>query len=323
MTRGNNGSGVPALQPGHDLTPFETQLISVLQEDGRRSYRQIAVELGTTEKQVRSTLQRLQAADVVQITAVTFPSLLGYSGMATIGIRAGTDRCLEDIAADLAAIRAVDYVALTAGPFDIFIEVICRDPTALLETLNREIRTVDGVEATEVFLYLHLLYQATRGTEPQVAPPRPPQEKLELSSIDREIVGQLATDGRTPYQTIAKRLGISEGQVRQRTRRLVELGALRVTAIANPLTLGYQAMAWVGIRAGSAPLAQIVEMLRESPATTYIVAVSGGYDLFIEVVCASQESLMDELDRMRSSGLVARVDAFPYLRLHYKRLDLT
>mgnify|MGYP000866003662 FL=1 len=56
----------------------------------------------------------------------------------------------------LAAMPAVDYVVLTAGTFDILAEVVCENDLDLIDTLNSEIRALEGVLSTETFVYLKL-----------------------------------------------------------------------------------------------------------------------------------------------------------------------
>jgi Lrp/AsnC family transcriptional regulator for asnA, asnC and gidA len=74
-----------------------------------------------------------------------------------IGIRAEGDlQALADALADLAE---VDYVVITAGGFDVLVEVVCTGDDHLLEVLNERIRTLPGVRATETFVYLKLRKQ--------------------------------------------------------------------------------------------------------------------------------------------------------------------
>jgi Lrp/AsnC family transcriptional regulator for asnA, asnC and gidA len=79
---------------------------------------------------------------------------LGFYRQAMVGIRASGDT--RAIADKLAAIPAIDYVVLTAGSFDILVEVVCEDDEELISLLNSSIRNLDGVIATETFVYLKL-----------------------------------------------------------------------------------------------------------------------------------------------------------------------
>jgi Lrp/AsnC family transcriptional regulator for asnA, asnC and gidA len=59
----------------------------------------------------------------------------------------------------LRAMDEVDYLVITAGSFDILVEVVCADDEHLLDLLNKQIRTIPGVRATESFVYLKLAKQ--------------------------------------------------------------------------------------------------------------------------------------------------------------------
>lgn len=48
---------------------------------------------------------------------------------------------------------------MTAGSFDILVEVVCEDDDGLLELINAKIRAIPGVVATETFVYLKLRKQ--------------------------------------------------------------------------------------------------------------------------------------------------------------------
>ena len=72
---------------------------------------------------------------------------LGFARQAMIGIRCTGDTL--KVAEKLAAIDAVDYVVLTAGSFDVIVEVVCEDDDDLLDLLNTKIRAVPGVISTE------------------------------------------------------------------------------------------------------------------------------------------------------------------------------
>ena len=48
---------------------------------------------------------------------------------------------------------------MTAGSYDILIEVVCEDNDALLRFLTDRLRRVDGVRETETFVYLRMVKQ--------------------------------------------------------------------------------------------------------------------------------------------------------------------
>jgi Lrp/AsnC family transcriptional regulator, regulator for asnA, asnC and gidA len=132
-------------------------IIEQLQADGRRSYAGIATAVGLSEAAVRQRVQRLLDAGVMQIVAVTDPMQLGFARQAMVGVRADGD--LGEVADKLAALPEVDYVVVTAGSFDLLVEVVCNDDEHLLALLNNSIRSIPGVRDSETFVYLKLAKQ--------------------------------------------------------------------------------------------------------------------------------------------------------------------
>jgi Lrp/AsnC family transcriptional regulator, regulator for asnA, asnC and gidA len=140
-----------------NLDDVSKAIIEQLQADGRRSYADIGKAVGLSEAAVRQRVQRMTESGVMQIVAVTDPMQLGFTRQAMIGIRAGGDT--RELAERLAEIPAIDYVVLTAGSFDLLAEVVCENDEELISLLNTSIRSLDGVQSTETFVYLRLQKQ--------------------------------------------------------------------------------------------------------------------------------------------------------------------
>ena len=132
-------------------------IIKQLQLDGRRSYAAIGKAVGLSEAAVRQRVQRLTDAGVMQVVAVTDPLELGFDRQAMVGIKA--EGALEPIADELATMDEVEYVVITAGSFDLLAEVLCESDEHLLRVLSERIRQIEGVKATETFVYLKLVKQ--------------------------------------------------------------------------------------------------------------------------------------------------------------------
>jgi Lrp/AsnC family transcriptional regulator, regulator for asnA, asnC and gidA len=151
---GATGPAPPAQAVVLDSTA--KQIIEQLQQDGRRSYAAIGKAVGLSEAAVRQRVQRLLDTGVMQIVAVTDPLTLGFRRQTMIGIKCEGD--LERVAEHLAVLDEIDYVVITAGSFDLLIEVVCEDDDHLLEILSR-VRSVPSVTSTETFVYLKLRKQ--------------------------------------------------------------------------------------------------------------------------------------------------------------------
>jgi Lrp/AsnC family transcriptional regulator, regulator for asnA, asnC and gidA len=137
-----------------------------------------------------------------------------------------------------------------------------------------------------------------------------------LDDIDRAIVARLQIDGRLPYSKLGPAVGLSEAAVRQRVQRLKESGLMQVVAVTDPLVLRDSVMAMVGLRV-QGDSRQVAEQLSALPESIYVVAVSGAFDVIVEIVCDSREELLTVLnEKIRAVPGVTGTESFMYLSLY-------
>lgn len=136
-----------------------------------------------------------------------------------------------------------------------------------------------------------------------------------LDDLSKAIIEQLQQDGRRAYAAIGKVVGLSEAAVRQRVQRLLDQGAMQIVAVTDPLELGFHRQAMVGIKA-EGQLDAIADELAEMEEIDYVVITAGSFDLLAEVVCESDEHLLEVLSqRIRSIPGVKVTETFVYLKL--------
>ncbi|MEI6365119.1 MAG: AsnC family transcriptional regulator, partial [Actinomycetes bacterium] len=80
-----------------------------------------------------------------------------------------------------------------------------------------------------------------------VSPIRDRTETVVLDDVSKAIIEQLQEDGRRPYATIGKVVGLSEAAVRQRVAKLVSTGAMQIVAVTDPMQVGFPRAAMIGI----------------------------------------------------------------------------
>jgi Lrp/AsnC family transcriptional regulator for asnA, asnC and gidA len=141
-----------------EVSVLDKRIIEHLQQDGRRPFTQIAADLGVSEAAVRARTNRLVERGILQVVGVTDPLKLGFHQQAMIGVRCERNLVL-DVSEAVSAFPEVDYVVITAGTFDLLIEVVCENNEALLQFLTEKLRAVDGVRDTETFVYLRMVKQ--------------------------------------------------------------------------------------------------------------------------------------------------------------------
>ncbi len=138
-----------------------------------------------------------------------------------------------------------------------------------------------------------------------------------LDDIDREIVLQLQQDGRRSYREMARSLEVSEGTVRWRVRRLLDDGALRIAAIADPFRLGYTVLASMFLRVSPDRLEHVIATLVEWPEVVYVSSCTGRVDVYIQVVCRSHEDLWELVaQRLPAIGGVTETETLMELKVH-------
>ena len=140
-----------------DLDGADKAIIRELQVDGRLAYAKLAPLVGLSEAATRQRVNKLIERGVMQIVAVTDPAMLGLRYQAMVGINVETD--VRDVATMLAKIEAVDYLLITAGRYDIVVEVFSSDASEFLHVVNDQIRPVAGIRNLEILSYLDLVKQ--------------------------------------------------------------------------------------------------------------------------------------------------------------------
>jgi Lrp/AsnC family transcriptional regulator for asnA, asnC and gidA len=306
------------------MSEIDRSIIRRLQGDGRAPFARMARDLGIAEKTVRRRVRELRESGVIEITTVTDPDLLGYRAMALVGIELDGSKRTSEVASELAAIDAVDYVVVTTGRFELLVEIVCREPSELLRTVETQIWPVRAVRDLEIIPYLRLHYQEPRWDAARDGSRRPSLSGgiLTLDELDRGILAELNVDGRTPFQHIARSFSVSESRVRQRVARMLESGAVRILAITNPSSLGFRTLGWLGINlAPGTRIEELADRLSLPSAIAYLAICAGRYDILAEVICVDHDDLLRVIDEdVRGEPGVARVEAFLILDLFYKRV---
>ncbi|MDI9884703.1 MULTISPECIES: Lrp/AsnC family transcriptional regulator [Streptomyces] len=140
-----------------------------------------------------------------------------------------------------------------------------------------------------------------------------------MDDIDRAILRELQTDGRIPYADLGPKVGLSPSAARQRLQRLIDTKAVQVVGVTDPMAMGGQAMAMLGIRVDGDPRA-VADALSARDEVVYAVLTAGHYALFAEVVSPGPADLLDFVnDAVRPIEGVAGVDTFPYFGIHTHR----
>jgi len=130
-------------------------IIKNLLQDARTPIQVIASVAGISGAAVHQRLKKLEKAKVISGSQIILnPKILGFKTVAFIGVY--LDKAIRNPEAvkQLKNIPEVIECHYTTGNWSIFAKLLCRDNEHLMELLNKNIQSVEGVSRTETFISL-------------------------------------------------------------------------------------------------------------------------------------------------------------------------
>jgi Lrp/AsnC family transcriptional regulator for asnA, asnC and gidA len=138
-----------------------------------------------------------------------------------------------------------------------------------------------------------------------------------LDKKDRTIISYLQYDGRTPYTKIADELGVTEGSVRRRVKRLMDSEQLQIVGIVEPKEMGWNEAGMIGINVQANRITEVAEAIAQLPEVSYLFQAAGEFDLFAEVYCKDRDHFVSFLNgRLQKISGVNRTQSFLILKMH-------
>jgi len=159
-----------------ELDDLDQAIITALEQDGRRAFREIARSLDVSEGTVRARFRRLEDAGILKIAAFADPGRFRDGRLALLLLRVAPGRH-DAVVASLTAHPEISYVSTTVGGrADVFAQVLVRNDTALWAFLQTHVRSLEGVLDTEcvIEVAVHKLWFDGGATARTADAPPPP-----------------------------------------------------------------------------------------------------------------------------------------------------
>lgn len=315
--------------PGIELDLYDRLLMRLLRVQGRLTYAEMARALGISTASARRRTTRLISQGAIFVTAQVQPGAVGYPIGVVVRIRTKPGKQLE-VSKTLAAMEEVSYLSSVFGDWDICLEAFLRSPDHLLQFLNRDLGTVSGVEELSTCQVLgvaklsHLWEGESVGRErldlsrisgewanvvaqgPQSAQEgeltllpwavEPAAPSVNLDELDRRIVQLLRYDGRGRYSTMARTLGTTEQTLRNRVRRLMDLGALSVIARVNPARVGFPVTVLLFVKVDRGMMRKVGSQIACMDSVSYVGFTTGTTDIYVEANLSGSDGLFEFID---------------------------
>lgn len=293
------------------LDEVDQRIIQQLRRDGRMPFKSLAESLGLTETTVRSRVRRLEESQSMRIAAITDFEAMGYQTMLAVGVQV-EGRATEAVARDLARVDEVFSICQVVGQLDIETLAVARDQRHLGELLA-QLAAIPGVRKLQPSIALEVLKNQSHWV------PFKPANKLQhepiaeagteggqlrvLDELDRQIVHSLADDARVSNRKIATALGVTEGTVRSRIKRMEAQGQLSITALTNIERLGKPTLAYIWIEAERSDQCEaLAKTLAAVPEIGFVGKMLGRFDLLVITLVQNNSELAEFLHR-ELSGL--------------------
>jgi len=131
-----------------NIDELDSNIIAILQKDGRTSNTDIAKLLDVSEATIRGRVKRLTEDEIIQIVAVSNPLKLGFEITGDLYITVDMKK-MDHVISELRQFRELWYIVATTGRFNINAEFVVRDLEALNDLVYSRLSHIDGIEQIE------------------------------------------------------------------------------------------------------------------------------------------------------------------------------
>lgn len=145
----------------------------------------------------------------------------------------------------------------------------------------------------------------------------------DVDELDRRMIQLLQRNGRASNARVAREVGVSEGTVRRRLKRLLEEDIIKVVAFPDPEMFGYGTEALVGVQVDPDKTNEVASSLSVLRETSWVSVTTGAFDIFTWVTLPSSVELGTFLNtKVRTVPGVRRTETFVNLQIPKRNYGL-
>ena len=150
----NSDSSLPKKQKQNAFAAIDNNLnreiVKLLQNDGRRPYKEMATALGVSEGTVRNRVKSMQKAGALRIVALVDPTEVRYQADAIVGVKVASNHSVDQVAKRLGKSPDVVYILWVTGRYDLLVEIVTNHLHKFHEFLESEIHLQPDIASSEV-----------------------------------------------------------------------------------------------------------------------------------------------------------------------------
>ena len=233
---------------------------------------------------------------MMRVVAITDIRLFGHREFAFAMINVG-GRSVYQVAAELAKLPETISVTVSTGRFDIIVSILGRDRLHLAELFGTVLPKIKGVRAIHASMALDVLKYESKwtlfGADSGTTPKAQPSDTVD--EMDLAIIASLQVNARRSNRQIAADLGVSEGTVRGRIKRMQTDRVFRIQAVSDIVVSGLGAHAFVGIKAAPGKVNAVAKVLAQREDVAQITRVLDRLDLMAVIIAPDRQSLISAI----------------------------
>ena len=131
----------------------------------------------------------------------------------------------------------------------------------------------------------------------------------QLDDLDRQLIDILSQDARGSNRKIAADLGVTEGTVRGRIKRLQQERLIAFTAITGFSLSNHAKLAFIGVQAEVGKVREVAKEIAELPLVTSVMIAMGQFNVLAISVFDELENLVENAsDRILAINGVHHVE---------------
>lgn len=303
----------PAAESGLDAA--DLRIIDVLWENGRANNRSMTDRVGLTEETVAARIRQMIERDVLAVTVIFDWKAAGYNVELWLRIRCAGNA--DAVATRLAETDEVVHLWVVLGSVDLIAHVLLRDHEAALDFVSGRLPNIRGITYVDVLVGLDSVkdfqqFAALPITPGSVALPDP---LIALDELDSLIIKSLMANGRASNREIGRTVGVSDGTVRIRIRRLEDAGLIRVSAQVSTRNSGmFAARSLVALSVAGSDARDVAQELAKLKEVALVSLVSGEHAIMAVVGSSSHDRLIETISKsIRSIPGVGRMETYHIL----------
>jgi Lrp/AsnC family transcriptional regulator for asnA, asnC and gidA len=300
------------------MDEIDAKILWELLKDGRKTFATIAKNYNVSQDVVWKRYQEMKENGVIVGATIQFNYRnFGYTGVAMVLINVES-QYVNDVLLRLSKIPDVKSTRNYNSTNNISSITMLRDLSDLdgvKETITRQ----NPINEMKTYIWTdvknspeNIVASFLKEPPKTIGYPsnlRALKNQIKLDEIDMQIVDKLAKDGRMPFSKIAQELGISTETASRRYERLKENNYIKVSIKVDPKKLGYKIILDTRISVAiQSETNTIVETLSQIPGVSYVVKLSGDYDLLAAVLIKDCDDIVAFNDKITKIPYIKKIE---------------